>query len=273
MDRQTSISTIRTLSYFLSNFTTGKPIPRDRNKNGHLSFLNHISTMLNTGTPPSLVLAVTGQISPTNFEAAVVVSSNSNEDDKFQSSYDITKVEPSNMSDESIRNPSSLGKSNGPPFQQHLCDVAGILRLLSQSPDPAELSNRLLFWLIVQCRKRIATRFRLGTKVWTSAPWKVMEDWSPNANDALASPDIDISEPFRKGLSECGFPANGDGVHHWIHCLGKLLSAAHQLRNKNDKASLVKLRSCLTCVETILESSEVKRIFRESSLSEGFKSV
>ncbi|KAI0781882.1 hypothetical protein C8Q75DRAFT_840013 [Abortiporus biennis] len=133
--------------------------------------------MLNTGTPPLLTLAVTGQISPMDFCTVVVISSNPNTTDKFQSSYNITKIELSSISDESLRNPLLLGKSNGPPFQQHLYNV-----------------------------------------------------------------------------------------------VGKLLSAAYELCNKNDKASLVKLQNCLTCIETILESSKVKCIFRESSLSEEFKS-
>ena len=106
--RAVAISTIRLLSLFPHEFTLGKPISRDReNKDRELSLFNHISTLLNTGSPNSLVLAVTGQLSPQDFIATVVVSSNSISQTKLGSSYTITGVAPSVMSMESLRGPPS----------------------------------------------------------------------------------------------------------------------------------------------------------------------
>ena len=107
MCRTLAISTIRLLSLFLHELAPGKPISRNGGKDRELSLFNHISTLLNTGSPNSLVLAVTGQLSPQDFIVTVVVSSNSTSNAKPKSSYTITGVTPSVISMESLIHPSS----------------------------------------------------------------------------------------------------------------------------------------------------------------------
>ncbi|KAL4247566.1 hypothetical protein ABKN59_007744 [Abortiporus biennis] len=75
MDRQTALSTIRLLSLFLHE--SGIPIPRDRSTDNELSPLNNMFTLLNIGSSSSLIVTVTGQISPDEFLVTVVISSNS----------------------------------------------------------------------------------------------------------------------------------------------------------------------------------------------------
>ena len=129
----------------------------------------------------------------------------------------------------------------------------------------------VLFWVVVQCRKRIALRFHVGTIVWTTPPWKIMEDWKPEVNEASTSPRITIGPDYRKNLSTCGFPDDGEGVNRWINCLGKLLSTAHELCNSDDEASLMTLTDCLSCAHLILRSTEVQDELRGAqSLSNAF---
>ena len=105
MERSTAISTIRTLSTVLHKLSLAKHIIRE--KNSALSLLTHISTLFNTGMPDSLDIAVTGQMSLDDFFGIVVVLSDLTNTTSALPSFEITEVEPSAVSIDSLLSPSS----------------------------------------------------------------------------------------------------------------------------------------------------------------------
>ena len=105
MERTTAISTIRTISTVLHKFSLAEHIIRE--KNSALSLLTHISTLFNTGMPDSLDIAVTGQMSLDDFFGIVVVLSDLTNTTSALPSFEITEVEPSAVSIDSLLSPSS----------------------------------------------------------------------------------------------------------------------------------------------------------------------
>ena len=115
MDRKEAISAIRFLSYSLYSFTGVveqgrilRPNGAAEKENRNLSLFLHLATILNTGSPASLIPAVTGQITAEGIKATVVISSISTDPcDKFDTDYLITDVKPSQMTWDGLLEPSA----------------------------------------------------------------------------------------------------------------------------------------------------------------------
>ena len=101
-----------------------------------------------------------------------------------------------------------------------------------------------------------------------------MEDWKPTPDEVSTSPIPEDIASLRETHHNFPFPGDGARIHHWIHCLGQLLSIAHELREMDDAKSLRRLANCLSCVDIILACPQVRDAFHTAeSLSMVFGRV
>ena len=109
MSSEDAVSTIRFLSLCLHNFALPNDDLQDASKaeKSQLRRFSHLATMLNTGSPRSLVTAVTGKVTVEGISITVVISSNSSDKTKnFEEKNSIVGVKPSKMTWEGLPRPS-----------------------------------------------------------------------------------------------------------------------------------------------------------------------